>query len=361
MEDNKENHDAEGKLELRLKEIGIDSKISLPVVRQQDKPTLIDFIRKSSSYKAEVNNSAEKYIPFSTIGERIGEIGLINRAVEDAVSLEILGIRNDFIGKAIYKLKRAIRRDSSTAEQIIYKQIGRVTKLGEDLSSYSRSLDSRIEKLEDRYGEIVSNLVGRSKEINEINEKLAKAKDLIPYLTSALDNAKTEEENLKLKVAEREIRRKIISWTDYISKNEGVKEFLGKEQKILDGLSTICSSYSSTLKNILQHTDLMNKHLITITPVYLDMIRSRHVNGSLTEEFHRLGDYVARMNNAFQRGLDEVVYKANDTGFGGNLLTSVDNQISGTVAKIEEKTFKTLNNFEERISNYSKKLKGGSE
>lgn len=345
-------------LEQQLKEIGVDAGINAPAKRN-DKPSLIDFIRRSS-----YNNEAQckgKVIPLFVIGKRIEEIAVINQSVEDAVNMEILGLRPDILGRVIYKIKKVFRNDSSTAEQIIGRQTERVTNLRNELDLYSQSLDTRIERLEHRYKEVVNDLVGRSREVGAISERLAKANELIPQLTKALDDARTEEEIIKLKVAEREIRKKIISWADYMSKNEGVKEFLNKEQKILDGLSTVCGAYSSALKNILQHADLMHGHLKTITPIYIDMIRSRHVNESLRGEVKRLGEYVSRMNNAFQKGLGDVVYKAKGTPLGGDILSSLDKPISGAVAEIEESTFSTLSSLEQRMLNYSQKLKGGPE
>ena len=359
-----ENNNSNRDLDTRLRELGFSNENNI----EKKQFNLIEFIRnKDRSNNSNGNSSKDSnssnnkpFIPLYVIGEQVNGINSLNRSIEDTINIEILGLRDDFFGKLKYTIKQAFSKNKDTAESLINQQGQKVSLLTKDLVTYTNSIDSRINNLENRYSEVTLNLLGSSRNFNKITQNLAEYDKIIPHVIHAFENAHDEEERIKYKNIGRNIRQKIFDLTNRLERDGGVKNFLEKEQDVLDGLTTICNAYSSTLKGVLTHAELMNQHIKVITPVYLDMIRSQHVNSSLDNEVKRLGEYVLNMNNILKTGANSMVERAKNTSFTHNLLTNMNVPVTQAVAGIEESTFNTLTKFEDRINSYSKDMKGGN-
>ena len=348
-------------LDERLESLGLSQNLQDPPPTRAS--TTIQRIREAKQFdnhlihRARQNQSSS--IGFRAIEDNVREMSAYNGKIENAVKMEILGIRKDPISLASYQLRQLwtekfLKKPQETAESLIERQIGRVSNITSQLQECTLTIDLRIEHLESYYDQVFSSLIRAHSEAEKIRNFLDEASDLLPEVRKVSENSGDYEEKMRYAYMHRKLGRKLNYGITRINLDQKAMLMLERELPVLDSLSNIAEAYSGFLKEICQESMHMELHLCNVMGIYLAMMRSKVVDVDLKAEVSRLFSYTQNMRKALEEGGQEIVERANGSSLfqreaERNLLT-----LDTVLGRIEHPTYNAFVELERRIQSYSK-------
>ncbi len=346
-----------GNLDSRLNERGLLLPQEQAPVQKYTKDFVSELRRARNVQKRYLYGEKEEQLTFSSIQQKLIDISLGNKEIEDQVKMEVLGIQNSPLKKLSYHLTQFYKTSvkgmpQKRAEDIISEQLNAVKEVIAGLTVASVSIDGKSSNLENYYDKVLINLMAkyqdRDKTLNEIEETTK----LLAETENAAKNAEDFSKRLMYSRAHRKLRKDLQNKMLKIKITDKAMLLFKNELPLLDNLGEICESYSNALKETSQEAIFMARHIENVMQLYLDMMRSQKIDMSLDEEVKKLFTYTNNMNKALSEGAASIVEKANKSAlfteeYKTNALT-----LDTVLGDIESSNSRTFRELENRISAY---------
>lgn len=287
------------------------------------------------------------------IKEKVEGLARYNRAVEDAIKMEILGMRDDPLGRLLFRAKSYFRREVEPANVVIGDQIGRVDEVIEDLRHYQGEIGRKIETLEEHYSRVLLSLLEKHEEARELAAEVRDGQKLLSGSAERIDPEANPSSRVSYIAEHRRIRRGISRGAHKLKVNDRAIALMEKELPILDSLGSIADAYFFALEEIAQESESMRTHLEVVCDLYLDMIRAGRLNAGLEDEVAKLFDYTSNIGTALERGTRTIMQRANRQGIVEANYSSKSKGLDVLVGKVEAAAFTGIAELERRITSYS--------
>jgi len=298
--------------------------------------------------RASLSRRAPVSFDIRDLGKKIEEVAHYNGKIEDSVRMELLGIKDGFLNRTRYAILRKIKGGTEPAEKIISEQIDRVGVVSSELKAYADHIDQRTVGLEERYNGILDDMLKKHDENNLIKREIERRKEIISYSGS------TDELDLSERVAlakeQRSNRRDILTAMHKSKMNDRAVSLLVAEIPILDSLSAIAQTYSFTLREIHQESEMLGDHLRSVSSTYIDMMRSQRINLNLGAEVSKLFIYTSSMVKSLNGGAKLIIDRAKKGSLIEKNYSYIGREAGNILGDIENITFKEFSDLERRLN-----------
>lgn len=324
--------------------------ISIPGSNQGNGRDLIRKIRETKSDDMWKRKDAE--LDYQSLMNNLDQIYLGNRKIEHQVRMELLGIDSSPVKKAGYWVvqgyKRLSGKPQERAQDIIGNQIERVDTAAQGILVASKVIDSKGEKLESYYDRLTGNLTDGASYRKRLLKGIGEDERLITETKKALQEAESFEEKVSYNAAMRKIRRGMQEKQLKIKLADRSIVNLTQEIPFIDSFSEFCQAYSFSLREAFQEVQNIKSHLSNVTGLYLELMRTRHINGSLDKEVDKLLGYTDNMNNAIV-GARDLIMDVNKNETFNQEYTKRYSTLEGMLEDVFSSNSKTFEELESRI------------
>ena len=311
--------------------------------------TILNGVKNSRQLeRSSLGKASIQTLDIRDIGKQVEEVAHYNGKIEDSIKMEILGIKEDFLSRTKYKVLRKIKGETEPAERVINNQIERVATVSSGLVSYADHLDKRTSNLETRYNGILDDLLRRHNENKLLKQEMEGRREVISYAESTSEL--TLPERIEIAKEQRLNRRAVLTSMHKLKLNDRAASLLREELPVLDALSAIAETYSFTLREIHQESEMLGDHLQSVASIYIDVMRSQRTNLNLGSELSKLFTYTSNMINSLKGGARLIVDRAKDGSLVERNYSSTGRDVGNILGDIENVTFKAFNDLERRLN-----------
>ena len=290
----------------------------------------IESMRNRQKLQERSENSSKMELKNETLLKELGQ----EKAKSSNLEFELSNVRKELIGNQDHtKIVSDLKAQKTILEEILAKKESAFVAKSEDLSKHSSTLFSEKLKLEQKLGEEKS-------KSSKLESEFSKAKnELINHHDNVVDDLKTENTQLKVKLAKKE--SSLEESTKYnkslVAEKIRLLEEAGEEKSKLKSLESELAKSSNVIKNLEVQKIELERRLAEKESNIAKQSAERESNGNeQSEDFPQKCSALESQNRELQSKLEEEMAKSSNLSKLVDMLNQSQENLNSERTALEQ-------------------------